>query len=201
MRETLVDFPSPRAALLPCTSVRSTLTGSSILALRERGHFEKWKALVDPAARETLLFTPAGVWLPVATAMAHYDACERLGLSQDDVLGMGNAVARLTQQSVLSLALRLANESGTTPWTTLAYCPRLWARLYQGSAVGIWKVGPKDAELHVLGNPLAKFAYWRTALGGIVHSLVSPFAGKAYVREVRVRDAPDHPVLYRIAWA
>jgi hypothetical protein len=181
--------------------VRSTLTGSSILALRERGHFEKWKSLVDPGARETLVFTPAGVWLPIAVGIAHYAACERLGLSQEEILDMGNAVARLTQQTVLSLALKLANESGTTPWTALAYCPRLWARLYEGSGIGIWKVGPKDAELHVLGNGLARFTYWRTALSGILMAIVSPFARKAYVREIHVREAHDYPVIYRVAWA
>jgi hypothetical protein len=200
MRDMLVELPTPRAQLPACTSVRSTLLGSSILALKERGHFERWKSLIDPDARDPILFTPAGVWMPVAVAQAHYDACDRLHLPQDEIIGMGNAVARLTQQTVLSLALRLATQTGTTPWMALAYSPRLWSRLYQGSGVEIAKVGPKDAEFLTIGNPLGKFAYWRTGLRGILMSVVSPFATKVYVREMRPPDAGDHPVPYRISW-
>jgi hypothetical protein len=201
MREILVDFPVPRARIHPCTSTRSTLLGSSILALRERHHFDRWNEVVDPRFREAILYTPAGVWMPIAAGEAHYAACDRLALSPEEILAMGNAVARFTQKTVLALALRLAHETGTTPWMILDQTPRLWARLYQGSALSLHKVGPKDAELHFVGNSLARFAYWRTGLCGIIHALVEPFATKSYVREMIVARAEDHPVAYRVSWA
>src|SRR5947199_350480 len=82
------------------------------LALRERGHFERWSQLVDPRHKDAIVYTPAGVWMPVAISEAHYDACDRLGLSADEILAMGNAVARMTQKTVLALTLRLAHEAG-----------------------------------------------------------------------------------------
>jgi hypothetical protein len=201
MREILVDYPVPRGRVHACSNTRSTLLGSSILALRERGHFDRWNGLIDPRARDAILYTPAGVWQPVAISEAHYDACERLALPAEEILAMGNAVARFTQKTVLALTLRLAHETGVTPWMILDQTPRLWARLYQGSAMALVKVGPKDAELHFVGNPLSRFAYWRTGLCGIIHALAEPFATKAYVREKIVARADDHPVAYRVSWA
>ena len=151
MREVLIDYPVPRAHVLPCTSTRSTLLGSSILALKQRGHFDRWSTLVDPRQRDAILYTPAGVWLPVAVSEAHYSACERLELTSEEILVMGNAVARLTQKTVLAITLRLAQASGTTPWLTLDQTPRLWGRLYQGSALSLLKLGP--AEQGVYSGP------------------------------------------------
>jgi hypothetical protein len=200
MRELLIRLDGPADKVRRCSAARSTLLGSSILALRERGHFDRYVAQLDGSERDAVLLTPAGVWLPISVAEAHYRACDALALSADEILAMGNAVARLTQKTVLALALRLATESGTTPWAILHQTPKLWARLYQGSSVELAKLGPKDAELAVFGNSLAQFAYWRTGLRGIIGSMAAPFARTVYVREIAHGGAANFHVAYRISW-
>lgn len=188
----------PRASLITSSAVRSTLLASSILGLRQAGHFDRYHALLDPAVRETVLFTPAGSWLPLEVGLRHYEACDRLGLSTDDILGMGNAVSRMAQQSLSSFFLTAVRGSGATPWTGLGMTPRLWERLYKGGGIYVEKAGLKDAELEIAAQPLAQIAYWRTGLRGILQSLLEPLARRVFIREGRHDEAS---CVYRIAWA
>lgn len=194
----LVVSHPPRAALAQSTFVRSTLIASSILALRQAGLFDRYQTLLDPAVRDTVLFTPAGSWLPIEVGASHYEACDRLGLSTADILGMGNAVSRMAQQTLWSFFLGVVRGSGATPWTGLGLTPRLWERLYRGGGIYVDEAGPKDAELEIAAQPLARIAYWRTGLRGILQSLLDPLARRVFIREAKHDETS---CVYRIAWA
>lgn len=180
----IAPFGEPRERVRTAYQVRSTLISSSVLALREHGHYERYVRELPKEWHERILFVPAGVWLPFEACEVHYGACERLGLSNDQVLSMGNAVCKHTHKTVLATLIRMATEAGATPFTVFARTPRVWARLFTGGAVGWFKLGPKDVRFQTVGIPLARNLYWRVGYRGLLTSLTEPFCTRMYVREL-----------------
>ena len=190
----IVELPARYAG---AKNVRSTLIAASIQALRQRGLYERWLANLSPEWRDRLVMIPAGVWLPIDHAEAHYAACDRLGLVDDDILGMGNAVAELTQKTAFSLAARLVREAGATPVTMLGIMPRLWGRLFTEGAVGATQTGPKDARFSAEGISLAQFRYWRVGFRGIIFALVKPMCRTLIVREA---GNSTETITFKMSW-
>lgn len=184
-----------------CSQVRSTLVVASLQALRERGLFDRYVAHVNASFRDILIYLAPGVWLPIDVAKEHYAACDGLGLRTDEVLAIGNSVGRATQKSGMSMILHTASEGGVTPWTVFANAQRFWSRLYVGSAMSVTKHGPKDARFLAVRNPLAKYAYWRTGLRGIISAVGQPFCSKIVVAEARPPNDRESSVGYRVSWA
>jgi hypothetical protein len=162
--------------------VRSTVITSAIAALRERGHFDRYSAALDVASRETLLTTVAGTWLPIELIIAHYTACESLGLSHDECFAIGGAVGARMHDSVLHLVRGLATGAGVTPWAAAARYDSFWTRLFDGGGFRVVKIGPKDSLTEFVQIPVARFAYFRAAFCGVSLVGISLFTQKAYVR-------------------
>jgi hypothetical protein len=197
--EPIVPWSPSRDAVQPLSAVRSTLIGSSIISLRTHGFEQPYLAALDPEHRDAVLYTPAGVWLPVVRAEAHYAACDRLGLTDQAILAIGSEVAKATQKSVLAGILRLAREVGTTPWVLYAGCGKYWGRMFQGSAIAISKLGPKEARFEVAGCSLAASPYWRCGLRGLLTAVSEPFAKKVYLRDVPSLNT-SMACGFRISW-
>jgi hypothetical protein len=180
MAEVVLPFPKQAVAT---RAVRSTVLLGSIATLREAGHFEPWRAALDPAQRDVLLEAVAGIWLPLETALAYYRACDSLGLSSDAVAKLGGATFARIQGTLLGTVLRMANSAGVTPWTILPQLQRFWDRAYQGGAIQITRQGPKDAHLAVARCALVESHFYRNALRGLTQSVLSLFCHKVYVQE------------------
>lgn len=72
MDEVIIPLPD---RIEPTTKARGMMITNSILMLRERGLFDRWK---EHATRpEEILAVTAGSWVPINLAEAHYLACER----------------------------------------------------------------------------------------------------------------------------
>jgi hypothetical protein len=119
--------------------------------------------------------------------------------ADDELLAMGEGVAIQSQESALSLALKLAAGSGVTPWTVLAQSRRFWDRAFKGSGVAVFKLGPKEARFEIVGWPLARIEYTRLSFRGILVGLSRPFCTKVYVTEIAGHTPTT--VSYRMAWA
>ena len=195
--EVIIPLPAP---VPPLTEVRSALLTSSLLSVRERGHETRYLTLLDPRYHDALLYNPAGLWVPLAIAEAHYDACDRLQLPAADILSMGNAFGVASARSVFGIVTKLAREGGVTPWTLMNHLPAVWSRIYRGSAIGMTKQGPKEGCFEVAGTPLARFAYWRIALRGICGSVLGPLCRVCHVRELPAYTSATR-VGYRVSWA
>ena len=103
MTEELLPQLSPQGAPLGVAKrFRSTWIISSHQTLRASGLFEQYRASLSVAYGEQLLAIVAGVWLPIAVARAHYEACDHLGLSLEEQLGMGRAVGGGTRRGLCS---------------------------------------------------------------------------------------------------
>lgn len=200
--EVVVAFPGgvSRDRVPIAASFRSTWLSSSLRALKERGLMDRYLAALPREHHEAVLTTVAGVWLPTAVATAHYQACEALALAEDEQIAIGAEVGRHAQGTVLGTAVRLARDVGVTPWTILERLPQVWLRIWQGGAVAIYRLGPKDARLEIAGWPCARIPYLRTAMRGVVGGLIELFCRKAYVTPLP-KLCGTNVLAYRISWA
>jgi hypothetical protein len=174
--ETLIALPP---AIQPVTAVRSTLIQSSLNTLRKRGHFEHYLTTLNPRYRSALLESLAPEWLPLDAAMAHYAACDALGLSPQELQDIGEDVGERIQGTFIGTLVRKARTVGLTPWVLLAQFQRLWERLMQGGAVGLAKTGPKDCSVDIRLLPLCEYTYFRVGFCGVISSGIKLGAGKA----------------------
>jgi hypothetical protein len=200
--EVLVAFRggATRSTVPVTTQFRSTWLSSSLRALRERKLIDQYLAYLPEEHHEAVLTTVVGVWLPSAIAVAHYEACDRLGLTEAEQLSIGSEVGKHAQGTVFSVAVNLAKGAGVTPWTLLARLPGVWERIWVGGGVAIVKLGPKEARVEIGGWQCSRVSYTRVAMRGVIAGLVDLFSAKAYVRQL----TPLCTALtlgYRISWA
>jgi hypothetical protein len=198
--EILVPLSAPRERLPPVTQFRSTLLTTSLKAIRDRGHGDRYLQILPPQHHDAVRACIAGVWLPIDLGLAHYAACNALGLSSEEQMAIGREVGLKIQGTFLGTVVKLAKAAGVTPWLCLTQYQRLWDRLLVGGGVVLTKLGPKEARLECLGAELARIPYFRTAFRGLNESSCELFCSKAYVVEIKSLCTPTS-LGYRIAWA
>lgn len=189
---------SPESVLAPCQRVRSTLLLGSLRALRARGHGDAYAASVGQETLALLSSLGGPQWLPIRVAEEHYAACDKMKLTVEEMLHIGAAVAP-TSASGVQTVLHAARTTGATPWTALQRAPTYWSRMYDGSVLSVRRDGPKDATITIRANALARYAYWRIGLRGIIGELARGLALAAYAKEIAQPDGPDS-VRYSLSW-
>ena len=92
--------PQHATSATPLASrVRSTLLSASLTGLRELGWEHRYFRALPTEMHMEMRTIPASSWLPLETAHRHYSACDRMGLSSEDMRAMGKAVSVRTQQT------------------------------------------------------------------------------------------------------
>lgn len=196
-REIIIPRANP---VVRATGVRSTLIQSSLATLKTLGYFERYLQLVSPVHRETIIGTIAASWLPIEVGMAHYQACEELQLSDDQLLAIGELVGDRMQGAFMETLTRAARSIGVTPWLLLKRFDVLWGRLLQGGSLQLTKVGPKDLLIEISGASLPRFSYFRYGFCGVVRAGFKYVGVRmAYVRVAQWDEARDLFVM-RAAW-
>jgi hypothetical protein len=181
------------------TQIRSTLLVSSQQSLKARGLYERYMSFVAPDVRDTLAELVAGTWCPIAVGTVHYEACERLELPNDVLLAIGREVEERLRRSIVAPIARLSREAGATPLSVLVTSRRFWDRVFVGSELGVFQLGPKDLRLQIAGWPFAQITYNRVTFRGILEALVGPFCVKAFVSDAPEAAGPT-TVGWRVAW-
>lgn len=196
-----MPFPRPPEALGVATRVRSTLLVSSLQSLRRRGRYDDYLALLPPEHHKIMLGLPAGQWVPMTLAEAHYQACQGLGFDRPDLLVIGREVGDRIEGTFLATMVRMVGSVGATPWTALGQIPHLYSRLFDGgSGVSVSRRGPKDARVRFCGMPLARIPYYRGAMAGVIEIGLQLFCTRAYVTDAPV-SSPSSIVALDVAWA
>jgi hypothetical protein len=198
--EILVPFPEPLAKMRPAAEVRSTLLASSMQSLRERGLFERYAQLLEPEHRSIILDCAIGQWFPIEVGFAHYRACDRLGLSNEEQVQIGVDVSKRIHDTFLGVVAKMARGIGVTPWTLLSKSNLLFGRLFRGGGgTQISKYGPKEAGLEIARLPLLDIPYFRNGLRGIYLAGIRLTCDTAHVRVTDVRS-PREMMKLRISW-
>ena len=174
----------------PTRHMRSTILLGSMASLRKAGHFERYQAALAAQHRSTLLDAVAGVWVPIDATLAHYRACESLGLTADAVIELGRSTFRSAEGTLFGAVVRLAKGAGVTPWTVLPQFQRFWDRVADGGGVRVSELGPKDARLDLVQCSIAESPYFRYAMRGVVGAVLQMFCSRVYVQET---SDPQHP--------
>lgn len=197
--EEFLPFPAPVATLGVVSAVRSTLVTSSIMSLQQRGLDTQYVRLLVGPHREAILTAVAGVWLPVEAAVAHYEACDRLGLDAATRAALGMEVGERVNGTFLGVLARMARGMGATPWAALAQSAKLYGRLFCGGGIAVYRHGPKDAGVQIIGNPLCDIDYFRVGVGGVYQAALRLFCRRAHASVSAGRWQPRSLGL-RIAW-
>lgn len=196
-RQIVIAHTSP---IRSATHVRSTLIQSSLASLTVCGHLERYRAVVSPRYRDTIFGAIAPSWLPIDVALAHYEACEALELSEPQMLAIGEATGDRMQGPFMETLTRAARNMGVTPWVLLKRFDVLWGRLLQGGSFELTKVGPKDLTIEVRNALLPRIPYFRAGFCGVVRAGYKYVGARvAYVR-VSQWDAARDRLVMRAAW-
>jgi hypothetical protein len=187
-----------REDVQPVTAWRSTWVTSSLQTLRSRGLLERYMAVLPDEHRAAIPLTVPGVWLPIATARAHYQACDALGFSQSEARDLGLAVGDRAQGSILRTVVALVKGVGVDGWSLMDHVPRIWERGARGGAVAVYKVGPKEANVEVLGCELFEVPYFRAAFHGVVLGVLRLVTQRAYAHEKAGSSSSDFVI--RLQW-
>jgi hypothetical protein len=179
--------------------VRGTLLASSVRALQTRGDFERYLRVLPTRYHETMTLMVAAQWVPYEVGEAHYRACNALGFGPRDFEAMGRDVGHRINDTVLSTFVKLAKGSGVSPWTSLSNFGRLWGRIFVGGALGVRKLGPKEALVEVVGQGLVSIPYYHAAQRVLFLALLELFCTKAYGYDVPRADTPTGAT-YRFSW-
>jgi hypothetical protein len=102
----VVALPDPPER---ATAVRGTVLLSSQGSLREGSHYERYVGLIEPEHRGVLIdgIVP-NTWVPIEHAMAHYRACEGLGLSTAQIQAAGAGTGGRINSVFIKSIIRLA---------------------------------------------------------------------------------------------
>jgi hypothetical protein len=198
--EIVLPFNVAEQKLGLATETRSTLIASSIASLRRHGLFDRYQPLLSSHHRDAILSSVAGVWLPMAVARAHYEACDRLGLSMQEQVEIGAEVSQKIHETFLGVVVRMAKQAGVTPWVLLSRGHSMFSRLFQGGGgIRVIRYGPKEARADVAGVDLFDIPYFRAAVRGIYLGAVSLFCHQAYVHEIP-RESTQSRVALTVSW-
>lgn len=183
----------------PVTAVKHVALTMSLTQLQESGYYERYVQQVDPEVLKQLHSGLAMAWTPVELALAHYQACENMMLTNEQLAALGKGVGTRISETTLVVSPK-SREGGADLWKELDSVHRMWARLNQGGSAQVTRLGPNEMLLELRGFKLPRFRYYRQAQ---VTFICSAFAATG-VRMTSARlvrySAPRDEVSYRFAW-
>ena len=123
-----------------------------------------------------------------------------MGISNSTAFEMGREVQEQAQSVMAHLTLRASKGVGVTPWTIFRKLHMLWDRTWKGGDFAIYRSGPKEAELVIVGWPVARSAYVHHSMRGVLQGVTELFCERMYVRELPQKSIGTS-LAFRFAWA
>ena len=183
------------------THVRGLMLVNALNNLRNVGMFDEYTHVMPPVQLEVVMQAIATSWVPVTHLVAHYEACDRLALTQEHFDTFGRRTAQSVTETFLGLALQRARALGVDGIKpTLSQITRLHERLYQGGGCTVLDAGPKDVVIEIHGFPFAGSRTFRNAWVGYLRAICDAFAKVAYVNLVRPREPHPHRAAAAGSW-
>ena len=184
----------------PVTHVKNLVVQFSIAQLQNEGHYDRYAKLMSPAVLSDLLARLGPGWLPVEFAILHFEACDKLELSEEQIDQLARRVGDRIQNAALVSAAKRAREENFDVWDAVGQLHRGWKRLCQGGSIQITKLGPKEQLLSRRGYPMNRFRYYRQAQLGSFAAAYAALGTELIKREVVLVDAANDEVIFHLAW-
>lgn len=194
--EVLVPHDPARGRL---TAVRRMLVHSSISGLQADGLYERYVSNLSPSSLAAINALIGPGWMPVTLVLAHYTACDQLGLSEQTIVANG-----LRAGDEMGNALLLANNQAAgasaeaSTWSKVLAFSRMGRRIHEGGSAQYVKLGETALLIEHKENPLFSVAYYRTAHLGFLRNTfhrvgiqvtdlkLSPYRSTGAQTEVRI---------------
>jgi hypothetical protein len=188
------------ADIRPCRAVRNVVIQSSLAMLQEEGHYEQYLKHIDPQKLEELRSSFAPGWTPIALARAHYQACDDLGLTQDEIARLGQRIGDKLHETMLVHSAKRNPDADFDLWEATGALYRTYARTYEGGSLQVIKLGPKDKLLEFKAFSLSRSRYYRIAqLHGIGSSYQS-FGVRLETLKVVSYNPTGDEMTFRFTW-
>jgi hypothetical protein len=157
----------------PLTAVRRMLIHSSIRELQQMGYYERYRDLILPQslARISELIGPGS--MPVELALEHYQACDQLGLSDEQTYTAGLRAGENIGDALMVASKQLGSSTERSAWDMIGAFYRMSRRIYEGGSSQYVKLGPNMLQIENRLNPLFSVRYYRVAYGGFIHRAFS----------------------------
>jgi hypothetical protein len=198
--EVILTPPQRGKNIADVTHVRGTVLVASQRSLKARNAWDSYQAHIDPAFRDALSIVLASSWVPIDAAVAHYQACDRLQLDQEEIRAFGRETGRIIYSATVAVVMKLSNQFGTTPLAILRNLDRFSDRTWKGGgAFEVKLLGPKEAEVLWFGQPCGTVPYFREGFGAFLCGTFEPLCRMSYYRVVRP-PAGVNAIAYRFSW-
>jgi hypothetical protein len=196
-QEIIVPYDKTVVSL---TAVRNVLLQSSLAELKALGHYHRYASLIAPSALDRLLSSLGPGWIPVELALAHYQACDDLLLSDAELEEMGRRVGVRIQETVLISLAKNVKPTNFDLWLATGVLHRMWARVFQGGTTQISKRGPKSMLVESQGYLLHRFRYYRSAHVAVLRAIYEVLGARlSAVKVVRYSPQRDELVV-QVTW-
>lgn len=166
MREIIIPHDLTRG---PVRAVRRMLVHSSIAEIQQLGLYDEYRANIDKATLEHILELIGPGWMPVELAQAHYGACNRLSLSDEQIHAAGLRAGEKMGSQLIVGAQISSLPSERSAWELIAAFSRMGRRMHEGGSTQYLKLGPSKLQIEHVGNPLFAERYYRLGHGGFMY--------------------------------
>jgi hypothetical protein len=185
----------------PVTAVRNVVVQSSLTHLKANGYYDRYVTLIAPHVLEQLSSSVGPSWIPIALVLAHYEACENLMLSADELNKAASQTGDRLQETALVSPAKRARPADFDLWTGIAALHRMWGRLYQGGSVQFVKLGPKEQMVEVRGFPQNQFSYYRKGQLTVIATSYAALGAQITSIKLASYSPKSGEVAIRISWA
>lgn len=166
--EIIVPHDAKRGPLL---GVRRMLIHSSLTQLQAIGVYDKYSAVIDSATLTSITNMIGPGWIPAELATTHYEACDKLGLEEEQVQELGARSGENIGSALLVAATQIPDmKTEQSTWSMIAAFSRMGRRMYDGSSAQYVKLGPHELQIEYVGNPLFSTAYYRSGYLGFLRA-------------------------------
>lgn len=198
--QLVVDYVSSHGRSV--TNVRAIVLQGAIAQIKAAGHYDDYIALYPAPLAEMWQQALASSWLPIETVVAHYDALERIGLSDTQIANIAEQLGSNIFDQLFATIIRAIRAAGAGDgiWFGFKQADRIMSRMYNGGGCRITKTGPKDALYEVRGLPGVGLRASRISQCAFIRGVLSITAKACVVKVVPSRQARTDLLTMSISW-
>jgi hypothetical protein len=200
MQTLLLNYGEPQTPRV--THVRGILIAGSRAGLQSVGFYDRYVELLPPAYKDALLYCVANSWLPLDVTFAHFDTCDRVGLTRSHFDAIGGALADRLAKTFMGAALRTVRSMGADGqllWA-VSHTDRFLRRVYAGGRCTVEQRGPKDLLLQLNGIPFAGSTYYQGVLLSHTKALLGMMCRRLFAQIVPPRPLNSESLAIALNW-
>lgn len=187
------------AQVRPVTAVRNDVLQKSLALLHDKGLYERYAKLVEPATLQQLSRNLAPSWVPIDVVHSHYRACDALALSTEELESLGQEAGQHARKVSIVVAQPDRNVAFDL-WQNAERMHRVWKRLYQGGSVQVMRLGATEELIEFRGFSIHQHRYFRSGCVAAIRSAHEAVGLHMKVTKIALYDPHTHDLAVHLAW-